>query len=555
MKTTARRAALATTGALLASILTSRAFAEDILDPEDPSRSSPAIAVEPASGAGNDGWIGDPEAPTPVITPTPSLPQSTTQQPTVYRAPPTVSLRYATSGQTDLLRQGGREDTFELLNEANLRIAAPLAGRWSMAVEGRLSWWMTSGDAGEDSPRLSAPKNYQGRFEAVLRDAYVSGRTGSILWKIGNQLISWGSMDLLSPADVVAPRDNRRGIFADGEQSRIAIPAVNATWVHDRLAWQFLVMPFFVANQQALYGSDFAPLRQGSPLNDQLPIDLLVSSVDPSIEDDINGALRQTRRPEELLRNVQPATRFTSSYGGMDVSAGYYYGFDRVPTLAVTQSLIDFGRFAADRDGDLAIDADTLSAIGPLLDDIQNDVTLIDAGYERSHFATFDGVRYLGPVGVRWEAAYSPSRTAYVSGPASVRRPWASGAVGLSYESEDTLVVTAEAGYTTFQRRDNDPDYFLETDRQATYALGAEYWLPISALTDVGHKLSLRAGGTYLPIGQDLIVLPSVRFGTESGWTAEAGVAVFTSLDDNRQTIGDVLDWNDAVFGRVEKRW
>lgn len=549
------RAVFAISCALLASSLTSRAFAEDIMDPEDPSRSVPAVEATPSSTNDNDGWIGDPEAPTPVVAPTQTAPQPTAPEPSAYRAPPSVSLRYATAAQTDLQRQGAREDTFELLNEASLRIAAPLVGRWSMAVEGRLSWWVTSGDAGEDSPRLSAPENYQGRFEAVLRDAYVSGRTGSVLWKIGNQLISWGSMDLLSPADVIAPRDNRRGIFADGEQSRIAIPAVNATWVHDRLAWQFLVVPFFVANQQALYGSDFAPLRQGSPLNDQLPIDLLVSSFDPSIEDDINSALRQTRRPEELLRNVQPATRFTSSYGGMDVSAGYYYGYDRVPTLAVAESLIEFGRFAAERDGNLAIDADTLSAVGPLLDDVQNDVTLIDAGYERSHFATLDGVRYLGPIGLRWEAAYSPSRTAYVSGPASVRRPWASGAIGLSYESEDTLVISVEAGYTTFRRHDDDPAYFLATDRQPTYALGAEYWLPISALTNLGHKLSLRAGGTWLPVGQDLIVLPSVRFGTESGWSAEAGVAIFSSFDDNRDTIGDVLDWNDAVFGRIEKRW
>jgi hypothetical protein len=535
----------------LAAACPFRAFADDIFDPEDPSlsqRSEPATTAP----AANEGWIGDPEAPARLPSAATSAP---TADPTPYRAPPRVSLRYASAAQTDLERQGGREDTFELLNEANLRIAAPLNDRWSLTVEGRLSWWITSGYAGEDSPRISSPDNYQGRFEPVLRDAYVSGRTGSVLWKVGNQLISWGSMDILSPADIIAPQDNRRGIFADNEQSRIAIPAVNATWVHDRLAWQFLVLPFFVANQQALYGSDFAPLRQGSPLNDELPIDLLVSSFDPSIEDDINGALRQTRRPEELARNVQPATRFTSSYGGMDVSAGYFYGFDRVPTLAVADSLIDFGRFAAERDGDLAIDGDTLSAIGPLLDDVQNDVTLVDAGYERSHFVTLDGVRYLGPIGVRWEGAYSPSRTAYVTGPASVRRPWASGAIGLSYESEDKIVVTAEAGYTAFRRHDSDPDYFLASDRQPSYALGAECWLPIRALTDRGHKLSIRAGGTYLAVGQDLIVLPSMRFGTESGWSAEAGVAIFASMDDNRDTIGDVLDWNDAVFKQIEKRW
>jgi hypothetical protein len=554
----------------------SRASAEDIVDPEDPTAASrtPAPVPETAAPTGwigdpeapggwigdpeaPGGWIGDPEAPagpdpsTGPVTPAPAVSAGNAFRPelTSWRA------RYGSSAQTDLQRQGSGEDTFELLNEVSLGLSARISPRWNVTVDGRLSWWMTSGYAGESSPRITSPDDWQGRFEGVLRDCHLSGRAGSWIFKFGNQLVSWGSMDLMSPADVVAPRDLRRGIFADGEESRVAMPAANATWLADRLAWQFLLIPFFVPNQQALYGSDFAPLRQGSPLQEQLPVDLLINGVDPSIEDDLNGALRQTRRPEELLRNLQPASRLTSSWGGMDLSAGYLYGFDRVPTLQVADSLVQFGRFAAGRDEPLSLDAATLVAIGPLLEDLESGATLIDTGYERTHFVTVDGVRYLGPVGLRWEGAWSPSRTAYVEGPGSLRRAWASGAAGLSYESEDTIVVTAEVGYTRFFENSSDPTYLLATNRQPMYALGAQWWLPVDAWFRRGWKMSLKAGGTYAAVGRDLAVLPSLEFTTETGWTAEAGVAVFSSFDDNRATIGDVLDWNDAAFARLERRW
>ena len=202
------------------------ARAEVIGDPEDPSIQ--ALPEEPTDDfvdetESNDGWIGDPEAPPiiPIPTPTPEQAPQTSSADTESAFVPQARFRGTalSQSQLDLQRQGSDEDTFEWLHEASLGLRVRFSPRWSAVVEGRLSWWMTSGYAGADSPLITDPSDWQGRVEPTLRDAYVTGRAGEWQFRLGQVPVSWGSTDFSRPADVVAPRDLRRGPFAGREEA------------------------------------------------------------------------------------------------------------------------------------------------------------------------------------------------------------------------------------------------------------------------------------------------------------------------------------------------
>ncbi|MBU6162279.1 MAG: hypothetical protein KGO50_14280, partial [Myxococcales bacterium] len=194
-----------------------RAWAEVIGDPEDPSTQA-LSADEPDEPVdepeSNDGWIGDPEAPpvlpipTPTSEPAPQNASADTESSFVQQA--RFRGNALSQTQVDLRREGSDEDTFELLHEASLGLRVRFSRRWSAVVEGRLSWWLTSGYASTDSPLMTDPSDWQGRVEPTLRDAYVTGRAGEWQLRLGQIPVSWGSTDFSRPADVVAPRDLRR---------------------------------------------------------------------------------------------------------------------------------------------------------------------------------------------------------------------------------------------------------------------------------------------------------------------------------------------------------
>lgn len=539
-----------------------RAWAEVIGDPEDPgtqalSADEPDAPVdEPDS---SDGWIGDPEAPpvlpmpTSTSEPAPQNASADTQSSFVQQA--RFRGNALSQTQVDLRREGSDEDTFELLHEASLGLRVRFSRQWSAVIEGRLSWWLTSGYASTDSPIMTDPSDWQGRVEPTLRDAYVTGRAGEWQLRLGQIPVSWGSTDFSRPADVVAPRDLRRAPFAGREEARIPVPAMDATWLHDRIAWQFLVIPFFLPNQQPLYGSDYALARQGSPVADTLPLGAINQLVDPSTEDRVNPALTQTELPEEWLRNTQLGTRFTSSYGNMDVSASWYWGYDRNPWVYISPSVREFARVLGEQPADaplISLNAETLAVAGPLIDDINAGKTLVESSYRRYQVFALDGVRYVGPVGVRFESAFSPVRTGYLTGLTSVRRPQLTTAVGLSYEGESTVVVSLEGFYAHTFAQEDDGEWLLETDRQWGTAAALQWDLAsVSRTGSAWNNASLQVASLFFPNGQDLFVFPAAVWEFERGLKIEAGVAVFASFDDDKATIGDVVDWNDSAWLRV----
>ena len=514
----------------------------NIVDPENPGT---AVQPDVSSGA-----ISDPEntaatapAPPRLATPSSGIPMAI------------FSGGFSSSAAFDTRREDALEDTLDFHQELEMRVRVRLSDRWRAVVEGRLGWRLTAGGDPDDPAWLPDGDSVQGRVTPELRDFYVSGRAGRWLMRFGNQSIAWGSTDISKPADVINPIDLRRGVTGAREDIRVPIPALDLIHAWDKVAWEFVLVPFFVPHKVDVFGSDMAPVS-GTALT--LPVipgfeDLRL--IDPSLEELIQPLLLQTELPEETPRNLSAGTRLTLIRGGWDVSLGYFYGWDRVPLTRfhpAGQALVDA---VINEGGTFFNDAATRPEIPNALQALTDGETLFSSTYERLHTVTFDGVTYAGPIGIRFETAINPERTTYTASLRGIRRASVSSALGLSYERSDgNIVASGEVFHVFFAQRPGDER--LLYDLQSVFGVAGGLQLGFGAFPNAAatrwERFGIQLAGIYLPNGRDLVASPSLTYDANDLLTLSAGASIYASFGDE-QTIGDLLTRNNAVFLRLER--
>lgn len=155
-------------------------------------------------------------------------------------------------------------------------------------------------------------------FEVRLGRAYATAYLGPIDLSAGNQVVSWGSADVLSPVDVINPRDLSYPI-ADPASQKIATPMIRAVaHAPGDVTVDVVLVPVFVASE--------IPGARWQPGLDLPPGVIIVGVADPVVA-----------RPAVEVANVQFGVRATLDLnvgGGADVSAMYYRGFRHLPSVA-----------------------------------------------------------------------------------------------------------------------------------------------------------------------------------------------------------------------------
>lgn len=155
-------------------------------------------------------------------------------------------------------------------------------------------------------------------FEVRLGRAYATAYLGPIDLSAGNQIVSWGSADVLSPVDVINPRDLSYPV-ADPARQKLATPMLRAVaHASGGVTVDVVLVPVFVPS--VVPGARWQPAQQ-------LPPGVTVVGVADPI----------TARPAVEINNVQFGVRATLDVnvgGGADVSAVYYRGFRHLPSVA-----------------------------------------------------------------------------------------------------------------------------------------------------------------------------------------------------------------------------
>jgi hypothetical protein len=424
--------------------------------------------------------------------------------------------------------------------------------RWRFVLEGRLGWLMTGASAEGTTTFIPESDSIQGRVVAQLRDFYVAGRAGKWLLRLGNQSIVWGSTDFSKPADIINPLDLRSGLAGARDDIRTPVPALDFTRVWDNVTWEFVVIPFFRPHAVSVFGGDLAPIRPSGINLSLIPGAEDLVLIDPSLEDLAQPLLLQTELPDERPRNASIGSRLTLIKRGWDVSAGYLYGWDRTPFTRFSPAAITLLNTALAGQGSLSLEAPEVQAV---LRSIANGEPLYSASYERMHTVEIDGVTYVGPVGVRFEAAMSPRRTLFLETLESVRRPTVTSALGLSYEAGDgDLVLAGEVFHNYVALRSDDAEGLFGLDNFLGLAAGAQLGLArYEKFADrFASRLRFQLGGFYLPTGRDLILSASAVCEFSDRLELTVGATFSESLGE-RNSLGDLVDRTDSIMVKIQR--
>lgn len=481
--------------------------------------------------------------------------------------------KYGSSMLVDASFTGEDEDIAEWWNAFDLKLSYDASARFRVVVEAQLRYWYAGKMNHNGSPNLlvnvTSPRS---ELNMLVGESYALWRTGAWAFRAGSLLTPWGVTDLTRPADTINPMDFRTlGLNLPGANSpRLAQPTLAVDYAADGWGAQLVVVPFFVPDQVALFGRDAGAASAAQPalagrfqsvaLAEQLLDRLLPKTADPINSHDL---------PMETPLNASAGVKLSGVWANMDWGIGYWFGWDRTPFLLVdddTKALL--GLIAADERFAQDLNVTRFLArnpeAGPLIDRIsarvQDGKRLFRAVNKRRQQLHVELARYLGPIGVRLDMAFTPHKTFLSDQLNSFRVPQLHSALGLSYETfGDTyqLALTAEG----FSLKPFEPDSWLgknltfadERPENGEHALiyGRHFYGLATGIsfTQTDWQLEMQLGGVFNLSNEDHIINFMVAKRFKSWARVSLGGMLYGGPDPEvSPSLGGFLDSNDQFF-------
>lgn len=544
--------------ALLLSAASSSAE-ETIFDPENPD-SAAAGASEPSG----EETIFDPE--NPVVVETPGAP--------VVVDPAVFTGTYSLAGAMDFLRDSEGEGVYELRNRVGMRGRIPIAPKTAVTLEADFRHLVIVPRSGEHNAFLPGDfddvDDAYAPWRAQLGDAFISTRFGRLLVRVGQQRVVWGRTDLARPLDILNPAD-----FTDGPGSAMGadftalgattpILMAKASYVGELATTEFVLVPFFEPHRFSLLSGDFAVARPGNELAARNPAISGLQRFDPALYDVIEPALIGTEVPDEVASNASAGLRVTTHAAGVDLGAGYFFGWDRIPVITLDPDLQEILGIITNDERFLA-DFDTVGLFTrhPELGRLQAAVSeraqggaeVLAARYKRWHVLGADMATYLGPIGVRADVAWTPERTFVGENFQSTRRASSNAALGLSYEGDEgEVALLIEAFWLHVFSREGDGR------EQRPLIFGRDFpGLSFGARIDLeilaGVPVVVQAGGIVFLARYDYILSPQVLWRLDGDTRVFLGAQIYEDPpgEDKRLTLGGLFDTNDQAFLGIQQ--
>mgnify|MGYP001224399319 CR=1 FL=1 len=146
-----------------------------------------------------------------------------------------------------------------------------------------------------------------------LRDTYLDYSRGPFDIRLGKQQVVWGEAVGVFFADVVNAKDLREFILPDFDMIRIPQWGADFEYTKNEFHAEFVWLPGIAMNKYGVTGSEFAfpfPVPEGATY----------SYVDP-------------QKPKTSFNNSETGLRLSYLLRGWDMSAFYYYTWDKAPAM------------------------------------------------------------------------------------------------------------------------------------------------------------------------------------------------------------------------------
>jgi hypothetical protein len=245
-----------------------------------------------------------------------------------------------------------------------------------------------------------------GRSPLAIDEAYLRLYFGDFDIEGGLRKLTWGKADSMGPLDVINPLDfSDLGLLVDslsnGMAQKIARPVVHLSWIFGTFSkLEGVFVPNFEptrfaaagrwapASMSALPGQITGQIAGLTPSQQQYAADLLSQR--------LSGIIEKAYPDTSALSYAQGGLRFTTTIGGVDLGAQYYYG--RLPAPAVSMAGTSTSIMAAaPKLAAAATAADVDAALGLLV--------LPKIAYNPYHQIGFDYAQVITGFNVRAELA------------------------------------------------------------------------------------------------------------------------------------------------------
>ncbi len=381
-------------------------------------------AAAQAADAGEAPSMMEVEAFEPAVTADAGTPSAPVEQFAAPSAGPTVQLFgsvQATLGVDTRFESPRNVELAENVWDGQLRArlgADVKVSSWlRLYVEGKA--WVRAGSQ-RDFDRAKA------NFEPMLGEAFVDLYSKYADVRIGNQRIVLGANAALAPADALNPKDYRVGILAqDPEDAVLPTFAVRAQGEIGRVSWMAAYAPFFTPSRFVLYGQDEGLLQPA--LAPALP----TRRIDPSVEDRLQEAALETKRPSAFLGDV--ALRVVST-GRFKVGASWAWINEKLPQVTIDSELQTL--LASQGTGRPVDPAVALSVQNRLSAGQQ----LFRGEYLRQHILSAEFSTLIGPGQLDVDVSYSPRQTFFDANFAPVNKTAVTWVLGYSTAQDSAWI-------------------------------------------------------------------------------------------------------------------
>ncbi len=476
-----------------------------------------------------------------------SAPIVTLDEPAVEKNPgiEMSALLYARAG-TDLVHQPGAasgstsvpigEDVLSFRGHARAEATSRYQRMLKLKLSGRLDaeWGMDA-----DS-RLDVE-----RYEARLGETYVDYFGSGLSARAGNQVIVWGTAELITPNDVVNPRDLRRGFLERADELRQPVVALEVSGFHGPAYLTGVWVPVPASHRMELLNSDFALLGPSAP----------------RLERSIGTALQRLKADPELGPALAPMLELdgSSSFGIQDselgASAGFHFrhldllsyffwGHERSPRIVIAEEL---ATMLATAPAEALTPEQLADAVGALA---RQGVVAVASDYPRRVHTGGALATRLEPIGIKLDVGYTFGATAPLTregggllAAESRQLDRASGTVSLDYQ-RGAFMVVAEGNVTRVLGVPAGADVYQMHGASAYLAAARIDWRPAASAISMSLLSFVDVATT-----PSYAVRPAIRFSGHDHISLEAAAILYEGPPD---TLAGAADRNDEVVLTVE---
>ncbi len=343
----------------------------------------------------------------------------------------------------------GTEDVVDWRNSfsfwSRMKFTPSSGGSWSPEVQAFIEVYAEHSISGEraegDTPTiLFNGKDYTHQFMLQLREAYADVFIGPLDFRAGNQIVPWGTINVMSPSDRVNPASTDAFYWADISGTKQPIFAVRGQYHVSDMNLELLWMPFHTPQSVNVYGGDYSLFRYDNAYAfTAYPLPNIERYVDSSKFGELNEMFLSTKSPDASPVHTQAGFRFSGSKNGFDFGVSYLFTYEQMPSIwysAETRALVDSA---------LAKDNNTfyhyLESMQTALDRGATTKDFLHTVYERKHSVAGEFGATVGDVSLKAELAFLPDKLYYTRGVASTEHHTLSYAAAVDYMKTDLGVV------------------------------------------------------------------------------------------------------------------